>query len=115
MNILAAIFVSAAISFTITRTGIFTSFRELISSVHPKLEQLIWCPWCLNHYVVIIMLLTSDIELLEVSKYSIYNFLFTMFLIVGAAGILHYVLIRAYEPVIDTMLERELEKSRKKH
>lgn len=111
-EIFAAIFVSAAISFTITVTSIFSFLREWVSKIHPKLEELIFCPWCLNHYVVFIMLLTSNIELFKVSEYIIYNFFFTSFAIIGAAGILHYVLLRAYEPVMKNMLDRKMEKLR---
>lgn len=114
MDIVCSIFVSAAISFTITTTSVFEWLRELVAKIHPKMEQLIFCPWCLNHYVVATMLLVLDIDLVDISNYYIIRFLFTLFLIVGAAGILHYVLLRAYTPVISMMVERKIAKLAKK-
>lgn len=109
-EIISAIFVSAAISFTVTTTSIFGGLRELVSKIHHKLEELIFCPWCFNHYVVFTMLLTSNIQLLNISNNYLYNFLFTSFCIIGGAGVLHYVLLRAYEPVQKVMMMRQMEK-----
>lgn len=102
------------ISFTITFTSIFSGFRELVAKMHKKLEQLIFCPWCLNHYVVAIFLLTSDLDYIVVSKYVLYNFLVTLFAMVSIGGLLHYVLVRAYEPVHKNMLMRSMEKLQNK-
>jgi len=112
-NILLAAFCCAAISFTVTVTSIFSWLRELLSKIHPKVEELMFCPWCFNHYVVIVLLLTSNIRLVVVSDWGIYNFLFTLFVIVGLSGLIHYVLLRAYEPIHKAAIQRKLDKLNK--
>lgn len=108
---------AACISYTICCTSIFKPMRELISKIHPKLEELIHCPYCFSHYVILtIMLTTENIgrHLVVVSNYLIYDFIFTWFCIVCITSLLHYVMLRTYKPVIDYMVNRELEKLQKK-
>lgn len=107
-------FGSASISFTMTYTSIFKWFRELLSKIHPKVEELVNCPWCFNHWVTIIMLFVADIDLLPLTKYTIVNFLFTLFVLTTISGLIHYVLLRAYEPVAKLAAARQLEKLRSK-
>lgn len=108
MNILFAAICCGAISFTISFTGIFEKLRDFLEKKNKFLGELIHCPWCLNHYIVLVFLLTSDVEYINISKYVIYQFLFTWFVIVGISGILHYILLRAYQPVSQLMLHRKL-------
>lgn len=105
-----AALVCAAISFTITVTSIFQWLRERLGSYHEKLDQLLHCPWCLGHYVIAVFLLTSNLDLIPVSNQWIYNFLFTLFYMVCIGGLVHYVLLRAYEPVAKVAAIRKLEK-----
>jgi hypothetical protein len=114
LTLIAAAFTSAAISFTITFTGVFKPVRDYISSVHPKAGELIHCPWCFNHYVVFIMLPLGGVPLIpvmsQVGFFSIiFNFFFTAFAIIGAAGVIHYVLLRAYEPVAKAEAFRKIQ------
>lgn len=109
-SLLLAAFCCAAISFTVTVTSIFSGLRELLSKIHPKIEELVFCPWCFNHYVVIVFLLTSEVRLVNVSNWTVYNFLFTVFVLVGLGGIIHYVLLRAYEPIHKALMQRRLDK-----
>lgn len=111
-------FVVAAISFTISTTSMFKWLRELVSPIHHKIEELIHCPWCLAHWITFILLwcIPSSyiIEVVPVIENSLvlrsFNFLFTTFAIIGLVGLLHYVLLRAYEPVAKAMAMRQLEK-----
>ena len=108
---------AACISYTICCTSIFKSMREWLSKFHPKLEELIHCPYCFSHYVILTIMLTTEnigSHLVVVSNYLIYDFIFTWFCIVCITSLLHYVMLRTYKPVIDYMVNRELEKLQKK-
>lgn len=111
--LIAVSFGAAAISFTITVTGMFKWFRELVSPIHYKIEELVHCPWCLGHWVVFVIMLTARIPLLEVTDLYFYNWLFTAFAIMAPIGLIHYVLLRAYEPVAKAMLQRRIDKLKK--
>ncbi len=111
--ILMAALCCAAISHTICVTSIFKPIREYLSKIHPKIDQLIHCPWCLGHYVILIFLLTSDISLVIVSKYYIYNLFTTWFAIVCIMGIIHYVLLRTYEPIAKAAAQRKIDRLKK--
>ena len=109
---------AASISYTISYTSIFRAFREWISPIHPKIEELIHCPYCLCHYVIlVIMLTTEDIEevLFPITDWLIYNFLFTWFGIVCITSLLHCIMLIAYRPVIQYMTDRKLAKLKKKN
>lgn len=102
---------AASISFTITTTSIFLWFRELISPIHHKIEELIHCPYCISHYIIlVIMLLTSDIPYFHIFSYTILNFLFLWFVIVALVALLHNTILKAYKPVTDYMIYRKLQK-----
>ncbi len=97
---LALAFASAAISFTISWTSIFRAFREMVSKIHPKVDELIHCPWCLNHYVVLAIILHTR-------RYDgITDLVLTWFAAVCVGGLIHFVLLRAYDPVPKKMAER---------
>lgn len=108
---------AASISYTICYTSIFRAFREWISEFHEKLEELVHCPYCFCHYVIlVIMLLTNDLsnKLIPVFKWGIFNFLFTWFTIVCITSLLHCIMLIAYKPVIDYVTHRKLEKLQRK-
>lgn len=111
-------FACAAISFTISWTSIFRSFRELVSRIHPKVDELVHCPWCVNHYVVLLFLLFSGFKkaflTYELIGMSLANLVITWFAVVGLGGVIHFVLLRAYEPVAKQLVQRQLDKLRKK-
>lgn len=108
--ILLIAFSSASISFTISSTSLFKSIRERVSKLHPKMEELIHCPWCLNHYVVFITLLICDVGLIPFSNITLINFFVTSFVITAISGLIHYVLLRAYKPVAEALIIREIKK-----
>ena len=103
----------ASISYTISYTSIFLGFREWISKFHHKLEELIHCPYCLCHYVILtIMFTTNDIssKLVPITNNIVYNFLFTWFCIVCVTSLLHCVMLIAYRPVMKYMTDRKIAK-----
>jgi len=134
MIIISALVVSA-ISFNVSMSWIFLNFREWISSKSKFLEKLIHCPWCFAHYVTFVMLLVIPSLIIDVvPKQSIsdiifhfsllkditqvfinflvlsINFLFTSFSIVGLTGLIHYILLIAYDPAKKAEKLREIEK-----
>lgn len=108
MNLLI-VFTAAcsAISFTISTTSIFKGLRDLVSKIHPKVEELIHCPWCLNHYIALALILVTGKYLVTDQGYII-DVIVTTFAITGLSGLLHYVLLRAYEPVAREELKRKI-------
>lgn len=104
---------AASITYTICYTSIFYGFREWLSKFHHKLEELIHCPYCLGHYVILtIMFTTKDIstKLVPITDYVVYNFLFTWFCIVCVMSLLHYIMLLAYQPVMRYMADRKIAK-----
>lgn len=104
---------AASISYTISYTSIFLGFREWISKFHHKLEELIHCPYCLCHYIILtIMFTTNDIssKLVPITNNIVYNFLFTWFCIVCITSLLHCVMLIAYHPVMKYMTDRKIAK-----
>ena len=108
---------AASISYTISYTSIFLGFREWISKFHHKLEELIHCPYCLCHYVILtIMFTTNDIssKLVPIANNIVYNFLFTWFCIVCVTSLLHCIMLIAYRPVMQYMTDRKRAKIQKR-
>lgn len=104
---------AASISYTISYTSIFLGFREWISKFHHKLEELIHCPYCLCHYIILtIMFTTNDIssKLVPIANNIVYDFLFTWFCIVCVTSLLHCVMLIAYRPVMQYMTDRKIAK-----
>ena len=104
---------AASISYTISYTSIFLGFREWISKFHHKLEELIHCPYCLCHYIILtIRFTTNDIssKLVPIANNIVYNFLFTWFCIVCVTSLLHCVMLIAYRPVMKYMTDRKIAK-----
>ena len=113
MYIILVALCAASISYTISYTSIFLGFREWISKFHHKLEELIHCPYCLCHYVILtIMFTTNDIssKLVPIANNIVYNFLFTWFCIVCVTSLLHCVMLIAYRPVMKYMTDRKIAK-----
>lgn len=114
VNILYITLAIASVSFTVTRTGIFEWLRELVSPIHPKVEQLFHCPYCLGHWITfVVLLIVPKTYLIQIVPSVVFNFFFTTFVIMGLAGLLHYVLLRAYDPVAETMKMRNRERQMK--
>lgn len=110
--ITAAGLCAAAVSFTITWTSIFRPVRDLIERKSEKLGELIHCPWCFSHYVVFVMLFFTK-QRIMFSGAIIFDYFVTAFYMIAICGLVHYVLLRAYEPVINMMMTRKIEKLKK--
>ena len=108
--ILLALAVSG-VSFTISVTSIFTWLRERVSKIHPKLEELIHCPWCLSHYIAIVfMILCDQAHFPVISTLTVINFILLWFAIITLSGLMHFVLLRTYAPIAMAMLKRKMKK-----
>lgn len=115
LYILMVALCTACISYTICCTSIFLWLRELVSPIHPKIEELIHCPYCLSHYIVLtIMLLTDNTPVYSVFPWYVCNFILTLFVIVGVVSLFHFVMVRAYKPVAEYMVDRQLAKRNKR-
>jgi hypothetical protein len=116
INLLFVALVVASVTFTITTTSMFMWLRELVSPIHHKIEELIHCPYCLGHWATFIVLLilphsfiTDVLPAVNVGS-KIFNFLFNAFAIMSIVALLHYVMLRAYKPVMEAMTMRMREK-----
>ena len=96
---------SASISYTVTTTGIFKYVREKVASLHPKIDELIHCPYCFGHYVVLVIYFS----IIDVNSLSLLSILLELFAIVGIMGMIHYVLIRAYLPISQSKAKKLLD------
>ncbi len=94
-------------SFTISTTSIFRAFRELVSMIHPKIEELVHCPWCLNHYVSLIFVLSIYIHD-DINGSTALTYWLGCTTI---GGLCHHVLLRAYKPVMKAEMRRKQEKT----
>jgi len=114
--ILLLAFAVSGVTFTVSVTSIFSWLRELVSKIHPKFEELIFCPWCLSFWVTTVLLLfkNKDIDLLIITNNIVVNFFITVFAVMTVSGLIHFVLLRAYEPVAKAMAQRFIDKLRNK-
>lgn len=109
-TLLVLAFITASVSFTIAVTSIFNFLRVAVSKLHPKLDELIHCPYCLGHYIAIGLLLITGCGL-NITGWLLIDFALTVFAIMGMTACLHYVILRAYEPVQKAEMMRAKERS----
>ena len=105
---------AASISYTVTVAGIFKTVRKFVSKWGEWFEDLIHCPYCFGHYVILaIMFTTSDLSsrLVPITNSVVYNFLFTWFCIVCVMSLLHAVMLIAYKPVAVAETYRKLKEN----
>jgi len=102
----------SGVSFTISITGIFKGFRELISKIHPKIEELIHCPYCLSHWILFILVFSmySRFEIIKIFDVYFIDLMIYLFAVISFSGIIHWILLRAYDPVIKLEAMRKMEK-----
>ncbi len=100
----------STISFTISFTGIFEPLRDLLSKIHPKIEELVNCPFCLSHWIVIFFSFFLYGVLTPEPVVGIYwiDFVANAFAIICISAMIHFVLLRAYKPVADIMVRKHL-------
>ena len=101
------ILANAAVSFTISWTSIFKGVRELVGSLHPKLDELIHCPYCLGHYTAIFMIWLEGTWRSKLDA----TILIYWFAIIGGTALCHFVMLRAYKPVMKAEMSRKFGKS----
>lgn len=103
--ILTVALCAASISYTISVTSIFEWLRNLITNhIGGKIEKLIHCPYCIGHYVVLVIMFTTEyVEnyLIPITNILVYDFLFTWFCIVCVLSLLHYFMNLAYKPIAE--------------
>lgn len=116
--ILAVALCAASISYTISTTNIFQWLRNLITDhIGGKIEELIHCPYCLGHYVILVIMLTTKSVrsyLVPITGYLVYDFLFTWFCIVCVLSLIHYFMNLAYKPIAEKEGIREKLKEQKR-
>jgi hypothetical protein len=100
----------AGISHTITTTSMFKWFRELLSPIHHKVEELVHCPWCFGHYVMMFGLLVFWNHIFFLDIPNLLHLILNWFACITVMGLIHYVTLRAYEPIAKAMMHRELMK-----
>lgn len=103
--ILTVALCAASISYTISVTSIFEWLRNLIEDhIGGKIEELIHCPYCLGHYVVLVIMFTTKYlyrYLIPITENIVYDFLFTWFCIICVLSLLHYFMNLAYKPIAE--------------
>lgn len=67
------------------------------------------CPWCFNHYVSLIGVLVY------VDYSTVWDVIAIWFACTAIGGLVHFVLLRAYEPIAKMTLMRQLDKQKKKY
>ena len=108
---------AASVSYTITWAGIFSKLRDVVSKWGPWFEDLIHCPYCFCHYVILVIMLTTSHlgdYLVRITDIGLYNFLFTWFVIVCCTSLLHAVMLIAYKPVAEVESFRKLKAERQR-
>src|SRR5690606_6961353 len=110
INLILISLAVAAISFTITITSIFEGLRKLLSKIHQKIDELVHCPWCLGHYIMLVVLLLCKDAVIPLNSSLIISFIINWFSCIAIMGIVHHILLRAYEPVTKMKMLRMKEK-----
>lgn len=108
---------TASISYTITWAGIFEGLRKRISKLGNWFEDLIHCPYCLGHYIALVIMLVTynncSQYFIPVSKSIVLNFIISWFSIMCVTSILHCVMLIAYKPVSEYLTVLKIRKYNK--
>lgn len=114
LNILILGLIVGAVTFTTSTTSIMLWPRELLSKIHHKIEELVHCPWCTGFWLSILLVSTTTLELPTLYKWAFLDVICNSFASLAISGLVHYVLLRAYEPVSKYLVMRSLEKLKNK-
>lgn len=98
-------FVVTSISFAVTVTSIFKPLREWLSKLHPKVEELIHCPFCFGFWVTVVV-----VGYVEYRSMDLLPMILEVFAVLGVTAVLHYPVLRAYEPIHKMLMQRQIEK-----
>ena len=97
----------SSITYIIAVSGVFSPIRNLISKLGKWFDDLIHCPFCLSFYVSLMFLwLVRYPEIFtmitgEVLEDSIFQTLLDLFCIMTISSLCHYVMLRAYKPIVE--------------
>lgn len=121
MNLLTYILIvslcSASISYTISCAGIFEGLRKAVTKWGKWFEDLIHCPYCLGHYVTLLIVLITfygKSKLIFIADWNIFDLLFVWFACVSVMSLLHFVMVRAYKPVAESETIRKFKEKLEK-
>lgn len=117
IKLIALALAVSSITFIISMSSIFEGFRERVSSIHDKLDELVHCPLCLSPWFFIYVLSMPGMDIIEFfswysDSYFILgmNYLFNLFFLVAISSLGHHVMIRAYDPVAALKAKRAIMK-----
>ena len=104
-------FAVGAITFTTSQSGIFKEVRDWMGRLHPKIDDLIHCPWCSSFWgsviFMFIAMFLADLPLFIISSYTWFNILVILFAFHAVTGFVHYILILAYAPIAKNEMARK--------
>jgi len=93
----------ASVTYTISITRIFEAVRNKFEKSSSFAGHLIKCPYCLSHYITILFFIISP---------SIKFDIITYFGTIGIVSIFHFIMIRAYEPLMKSKAIEDLLKKK---
>ena len=112
-NFILALCISC-ISYTISRSGIFSGFRNWVERKMPdKIDELIHCPYCLSHYVALIVLLITR-TIIPITGWIVVDFIITLFALIEISSICHSIMLWGYVPVAESESYRLRNKAKNK-
>lgn len=105
----------ASVSFTISVTSIFKPVRAALSKIHPKVEELMHCPYCLGHYVTFALLLFVELPV-QFSGVFWFSYLASAFAVMGMVALMHFFIVRAYQPIMEMeAIRKQMEKQEREN
>lgn len=92
---------AASITYTLCCTSIFRRPREYIAKKIPRLESLVYCPYCLGHYIslIIVLLIIDKYNTLPITNYTLINVLLMWFMVITIMSLVHKTILKTYEPI----------------
>lgn len=103
---LCAALAAAAISYVVTRAGIFEPVRDAVERRSHKLGELLRCPLCFGHWVIFIM--AAFIQEPAFAGNWVFGMVISIFASVCIMAMVHFVLLRAYTPIMTEGLHEKM-------
>ena len=112
-------FIVGSVAFTISTTGIFEGFREHVSMISSKLGEMFRCPWCIGHWITFFFLGITGYSYEFIPFRDSYvltgiNFMMTAFAIPGMSAPTFFILLRAFKPVTEREMDRQMKLAKQK-
>lgn len=89
--------VVGVISVTITRGSLFSGFRDMMWKCGEWVGNLFSCPYCIAHWVALIIVLIGDIGLIK----HPYELIIKVFSVIGISMICGWIVYKAYKGIVD--------------